>query len=116
MFALPGHTILDTLEGYRSSGVHKERSKFFFRRNYPQPGFIFLPSFTIFFLFFFYFFTFCWGRTRTQLCGSHLSEDGWMDRETRIRPVWNLKTKDMGWAYGLIGNTTQGFRILDIGY
>lgn len=38
-----------------------------------------------------------------------------MDRETRIRPVWELKTKDMGWAYGFIGNTTQGLRywILD---
>lgn len=37
MYALSGHTILDTLEGYRSSGIHKERSKFFME-DFPSAG------------------------------------------------------------------------------
>lgn len=73
MYALSEHTILDTLEGYRSSGIHKERSNFFYGGLSHSRDLFFHPSIH-------HFLTFCWRRIRTQLCGSHLSEDGWIGR------------------------------------
>lgn len=60
MYALSEHTILDTLEGYRSSGIHKERSKVFFyfffvfvlKEDFPTAGiYFFILLYTIFSLF-----------------------------------------------------------------
>lgn len=80
MYALLGHTILDTLEGYRSSRINKERSNFFFLGTFPHRD-LFFFFISVFFLFFFFFpFFFFWNDVGHKLCGSHSSEDGWIGR------------------------------------